>query len=143
MSEILQMNKLVIDTNVLIYALDTDSGFHLPAAKVLMDTTVELFIPTKVISEFFAVTSKLGIPSSEALHFYQEIQNNTTILYPSPDSLAYFQRLVQKYQPRGNKVFDMEIVAISQAHSISQIATANLSDFQEIEEITIFPLVRH
>lgn len=135
------MSKLIIDTNVLIYGLDTDSGFHTSAVNILTSSDYELFVPTKVISEFFAVASKLSVPTTIAFQFYREVQENTTLVFPNLISLGYFEQLIQKYQPRGNRVFDLEIVSVAMGHDIPEIATANLNDFQGIDEIITLAIV--
>lgn len=55
-SETKRMNRLFIDTNVLVYALDKDSVFYAKARALLFDTPCDLFTSTKNISEFFIVT---------------------------------------------------------------------------------------
>lgn len=42
------MNKVLLDTNILIYALDQTSGFYLRAAALLQDENVRLFTTTKL-----------------------------------------------------------------------------------------------
>ena len=134
------MNKLILDTNVLIYGMDAQSKFHASAISVLTNPDYSLFLPVKVVSEFFAVCSKLNIPTADALRFYKEAQKNAEIIFPDPVSLTCLEQLIQKYQPRGNLVFDLEIVSIALANQITLIATANLTDFKHISEITLIPI---
>lgn len=134
------MSKLVLDTNVLIYGLDSQSSFNASAANILSSPTYDLYVPTKVITEFFAVCSKLKLSTADAINFYEEIKKNTSLLYPNPSSLSHFEQLFIKYQPRGNRVFDLEIVSVALANNIPMIATANLNDFQGVNEITVFPI---
>lgn len=136
------MSKVILDTNVLIYGLDPHSGFHSTAVSLLTDINYSLYIPTKVISEFFAVCSKLEIEESLIWSFYDEIKRNTSLLYPDPNSLNHFEELVKKYQPRGNRVFDIEIVSIALANNLTHIASANIGDFQMISEIQLMPITQ-
>ncbi|MEM7656938.1 MAG: PIN domain-containing protein [Bacteroidota bacterium] len=135
------MSKLLLDTNVLMYAMDGQSRYHASAVAILTDPTYEMAVSTKVVSEFFAVCSKLKIPLGDAQNFYREVKGNVEILFPDAASLCHFEELIQTYQPRGNRVFDLEIVSVAMANGISEIATANLSDFQEVTEIEVVPLI--
>ncbi len=62
------------------------------------------------------------------------------ILKPTLSSLTIFEQLLQKYQPRGNKVFDVEIASIGLGHGINTIATVNNKDFEGMSEITILSI---
>ena len=142
MLEIWLMNKVVIDTNVLIYGLDARSGFHSSAVKILTNNSIVLYTPTKVISEYFAVSSKIGIPEDQVWSFYEEIKKFTNILFPDKSSMAQFEMFMKKYKPRANRVFDMEIVSLALGNQINQLATANVKDFQDISEIELIQLER-
>ena len=131
---------VLLDTNVLVYAIDKGSPFHAQASALLNNQNFNFFIPTKVISEYFAVCSKLGIVFSDALVLYRSVCQNTQILFPNANSLAIFERLLQKYQPKGNRVFDLEIVSIAVANQVPEIATVNVKDFAGIAEIAVRPL---
>lgn len=93
------MIDLVLDTNILIYALNYDSVNYNSAITFFLNPNYKLFITSKNISEFFGVTSKLKIPYSSSLTFYKELKNNLTVLFPSEKSLLILETLIQQYQP--------------------------------------------
>lgn len=132
------MNKIGIDTNVFIYALDANSIYHQKCANLLEDNAKSLFTTSKTLSEYIAVCTKLGVEHSIMYNFYQEIKQNTTVLFPSSTSLVLFEQLVQTYKPQKNRVYDIEIVSIFLAEGISEIASLNYDDFKNIKEITLF-----
>ncbi|MDO8367333.1 MAG: type II toxin-antitoxin system VapC family toxin [Saprospiraceae bacterium] len=132
--------KTLLDTNVFVYAYDIESIFHKKAVVFLSDPTVDFYTSSKNISEYFAVLSKMGEPFDRVFRFYQDIRQNTTLLYPSNASLVKFEGLLKKYQPRGNRVYDIEIVSIALANGISEICTVNTKDFSGVTEITVAPL---
>ena len=136
------MSSIIVDTNVLIYGLDQGSAYHQSASQILSNPSNQLYIPSKVISEYFAVCSKLNISFNNTWSFYHQFKKNSTFLYPDVNSLQEFETLLQKYQPKGNRIFDLEIISVTLANQISTIATANIGDFQSISEITILPIVR-
>lgn len=63
------MIDVLLDTNVLIYAMDEGSVYHHVADAILRNPDCKLFITTKNISEFFAVTSKHKIDLQSCLNF--------------------------------------------------------------------------
>ncbi len=131
------MNKLVVDTNILIYALDESSIFHVKASAILQDENNLLFTTSKNISEYFAVCSKLGVDEGKVLGFYEDLTHNIIFLFPNEHSLQHFQVLLKKYKPKGNRVYDIEIVSIMLANNIKRVATFNVDDFKNIDEIEI------
>jgi hypothetical protein len=50
-------------------------------------------------------------------------------------ALQFLNRLLQKYQPHGNRIYDVEIVSIALANGVGEIRTANIKDFAGISEI--------
>jgi predicted nucleic acid-binding protein len=134
------MTKLLIDTNILIYTVDEKSVFNTRARQILQDPGVSIFITTKSISEFFAVCTKLKYKQEIILGFYNELKNNTSILFPNENSLDIFETIFNKYKPVGNRVFDMEIVSIMLANGITKIATFNTKDFIAVNEIELFDI---
>lgn len=127
----------LVDTNILIYAYDNASVFNRQAMAFLEDDDINLYITTKNISEFFAFLTKQGEPFSKIFLFYEDILYNSTTLFPTTQSLDILENLLQKYQPRGNRVFDIEIVSIALANGIHTIATINEKDFWQITEISL------
>jgi predicted nucleic acid-binding protein len=134
------MINLVLDTNILIYALDKDSIFHEKSKEIMESSAFNQFITTKSISEYFAVCSKLDIEHEKMIAFYDEIEKNITFLFPTDKSLSLFTELIGKYKPRGNRIFDIEIVSVMLANDVKNLATFNIADFKNITEINLLPL---
>jgi len=55
------MNKLLIDTNILIYSKDSSSRFHSAAVKIIRGN-FQLFTTSKNLSEYYAVVTKGANP---------------------------------------------------------------------------------
>ena len=86
------MSKLLIDTNIFIYALDPES-IHYKKSIGYLNSANQLFTTSKNISEYFAVTSKIGVKASIAMDFYHEIKQNVIVLFPTERSLKIFEKL--------------------------------------------------
>jgi predicted nucleic acid-binding protein len=132
--------KKLVDSNVLVYAYDANSAFHQQAVVFLTNPNFDYYFSTKNITEYFAVLSKMGEPFAKAWQFYESASANCTLLFPTPASHAIFETLLQKYQPKGNRIYDLEIVSIAIANQIPDIGTHNVKDFDSIAEINVHPL---
>jgi predicted nucleic acid-binding protein len=134
------MSNILIDTNVLIYAFDETSVFHQKSIEIFENTKNNLFVATKNISEFFAVCTKLNLDLELTLGFFSDIKENFTILKPTDQSLDIFEKLIKKYKPKGNKVYDIEIVSVMLSNQLKKVATANIDDFINISEIEVIEI---
>lgn len=131
------MNKVGVDTNVFIYSLNRSSIYHEQCLNFLHDIQNQLFTTTKNISEYWAVCNKLEIDGVIVDGFYQDIKKNTHICYPTEASLLQLEQLRQKYQPKGNRIYDLEVISILIMEGIDTIATINTDDFKMVSEITL------
>jgi predicted nucleic acid-binding protein len=126
------MSKILLDKNVLIYAIDKGSKYFNKAQK-LFSEPFELYTTSKNISEFLAVVTRIPknpLPLNDALLIIEDFINVLTIFYPTKDSFSIFQNLIQKYKPTGLQIHDYEIVSIGLANQITTIATFNEKDFK-------------
>jgi len=133
-------NRILIDTNILIYSIDVDSKFHHKSLKLLLNPDNELYTTSKNISEFLVVLTRskyIKITVLEALEILSELLTNIMILYPTEQTRNVFYNLLKKYTPSGLRIHDFEIVSIALTNGIKNIATQNISDFKNIEEIKI------
>ncbi len=133
-------NKILVDTNILIYSIDADSKFHKKSLEILLDPENKLYTTSKNISEFLVVLTRaksVRINTIEALEILSELLTNIIILYPNEQTQLIFYELLKKYEPSGLRIHDFEITSISLSNGIYKIATENRSDFRNIEEINI------
>lgn len=133
------MNKLLIDTNVLIYSKDTSSIFH-KASINLLEGKDQLFVASKSLAEYYAVVTRGQTPlltPSEALNDIHEFVMYFEVLYPSLVSYQKLLELVKIYAPKGLKIHDFEIASIALVNEIDKIATFNRSDFQQIVDLEV------
>ena len=131
------MNKLLVDTNVFIYDIDKSSKYHKSANEIL-NSDNSFYTTTKVISEYFAVLTKLDIKFETIWSYFLDIKRNVNLIYPSKKSLLVFENLMQKYKPTGNRIYDIEIVSVMVESQIPLIGTFNTKDFNHIDEIDIY-----
>jgi predicted nucleic acid-binding protein len=130
--------KILLDTNILLYAMDKSSKYHSISVGILENEKFKLFTSLKNISELISVNSKKGVDKKITLNFITEtILEISELIFPTKKSFNEFLKIISNYEVRGNKVYDMEIVSIMLAHELDTIATFNHKDFIEIDEIKI------
>jgi len=134
------MTKLLLDTNLLFYAVDHTSSFHRLSSRFIDEVESDLYTTSKNISEFLVSTTRGDSPTltiAQVLDEVERFKKFLTILYPVQASLLELEKLLTHYQVRGKKIHDYEIAAIALTNNISQIATFNEQDFKEISRIEV------
>ena len=134
------MSKILIDTNILVYGIDQDSAFFKRARTILEQEKNQLVTTSKNLIEFVAVTTKssgYNLNNDTALEIVEEIIASIEIVYPTQGSMAIFLDLLNRYQPKGLKVHDFEIISIGLANGIHEVATFNTKDFKSVKEISL------
>ena len=137
------MSKILVDTNILVYGIDEDSEFFERARKIIDQEKNQLVTTSKNLVEFLAVTTKTSgynLDNSTALEIVEEIIQGIEIIYPTQESIAIFLDLMNRYQPKGLKVHDIEIISIGLANGLHEVATFNAKDFKSIKEITLLEI---
>ncbi|NOX66168.1 MAG: type II toxin-antitoxin system VapC family toxin [Chlorobi bacterium] len=134
------MNNILLDTNLLIYAIDEDSKYYNSVHKLFDDESNNLFTTSKNISEFLSVITRYpekSISIKDALIVIEELKSIFTVLYPTEKSNLIFIDLLKEYSPHGLKIHDYEIISIALSYKINRIATVNKKDFTGIKEIEL------
>src|SRR5438552_3121525 len=132
--------KILVDTNLLIYSIDEDSKFYKKSTDLIYKSDFQLYTSSKNISEFLSVTTAskpYSLSIKDACNLAEGFFDYFEILYPSNQSFAIFRKLILIYSPRGLKIHDYEIVSIALANDIKKIATVNEKDFSDIQEIQL------
>ncbi len=130
--------KVLIDTNILIYSLDKNSKYYAFANDIINSYSGSAYITSKNISEFIAVLSKnKNIDYKYIKKKVKDLTFNFEILFPGTNSFKIFNDLIEKYEPKGNLIYDIEVVSVMLASNIKSIATVNVKDFENIKEVEI------
>lgn len=135
------MSRVLIDTNVLIYSIDTESKYFKQSQYVIFNNEIEIFTTSKNLSEFLSVVTRFPekqLSIDDALIIIKDFKSIFNVLYPSVESFTIFQELLKKYQPTGLVIHDFEIISICLVNQVKTIATVNQKDFNQIEEIDLY-----
>lgn len=137
------MNRMLIDTNILVYGIDEDSKFYRQSRNILDQRAQELVTTSKNLAEFLAVVTKssgYNLTTELALEIVGEIIMGVEVIYPTQESMTIFLELINRYSPAGLKIHDFEIISIGLAHGIHEVATFNTKDFKSVKEISLLDI---
>jgi predicted nucleic acid-binding protein len=124
--------RVLVDTNVLLRAIQRDSQFSAPARsalKRLLRQGVTLCLAPQNVREFWNACTRptdrngLGISVSGTDRHTRYLEKYFVILPDSAQTYTIWRRLVAEHHVMGVKVHDAWLVAAVKAHGISQILT--------------------
>lgn len=132
---------MLIDSNVLIYALNTDSPKHEASRLFVRANINEAYVAHQNILEATRVMSHRAFPKQLAIktvvQAIKQITNSMRVIYPNEDTLEVYLELLKKYGGEGNRVFDVYLTATALSNGVMEIATDNVKHFMDYEEIRV------
>ena len=138
---------MLIDSNILIYSLLTDSPKNTVAQTFLKDQTKksQLVIAHQNIFEVLRVIThtKFLNPfgTTDAIDSLNSICLVAKIIYPTRETHDLALALIQEYNITGSEIFDAYLVATAMSNDCFEIATDNekhLSKYREVKVINPF-----
>jgi|SRR3989344_2829158 len=132
---------MLIDTNILIYAINADAPKHIRAKKFLKENLKNLEVAHQNIFEGIRVLthSRYSNPMklSKALDALLAISDQAKIISPNQKTFYLSLELVKEYNLLGNRIFDAYLAATALSNDIFEIATDNISDFKKFKGLKI------
>ncbi len=132
---------MLIDTNIIIYAINSASPKHLLAKQFFLEQQEDLVVADQNILEAMRVLThgKFAHPMSffQADNAVNAIAVAATVISPTEETLPIAIMLMRKYERAANRIFDAYLAATMLTHDIKQIATDNERDFMMYEEIAV------
>jgi uncharacterized protein len=136
----------IVDTNVLVYALDADAPQHAAARALLEaardDTSTTLFVTSQILCEFYSiVTNPHRVPkpraAADAIAAISSLLAFLHVLPVPAPAVDGLLDLLRRHLVTGGDVFDLHIVATMQADGVGSIYTFNTADFTVFPELSI------
>jgi predicted nucleic acid-binding protein len=136
-----------IDTNVLLTATDDTRKYHLEVKKLfksVIQAGFHLAFCRQVIREYLVVATRpvdvngFGLRSGDAVHNIMEFQKLVVTYDEKKTTAESLKHLVVKYQLKGKRIHDANIVATMKTHGIRYLMTDNSADFKCFEDIETF-----
>lgn len=133
---------MVVDSNILIYAINSDSPKHKMAQKFLKNNISNLKVTHQNILETIRVLThkKFSQPMkiNKALDSVMTISESSRVIYPDQRTTYITTELIQIHKLSGNRIFDAYLVATALSNNDNEIATDNIKDFKKYKEIKTF-----
>ena len=128
---------ILLDANVLVYAVNADAPQHGASRAVVeasMDGRVPGVLVPQVLLEFFAIVTnpKRVTKPLDSFRAWQQVtalRSSMPLLHPGQQVLTELDRLVNARRPTGGRIFDTNLVAQMYAHGVTRICTYNVPDF--------------
>ncbi len=136
----------IVDTNVLVYALDADAPQHAAARDLLeaarADASTTLFVTSQILCEFYSIVTnprRVAKPrtAAEAMAAISDLLAFLHVLPAPAQAVDGLLDLLRRQPVTGGDVFDLQIVATMQANGVERIYTFNTADFAAFSELSI------
>lgn len=133
---------MLVDSNILVYAINSVSPKHKKAQKFLQDNLDNLELAHQNIFETLRVLTHPKFPNpmkpKDAIVALERIMEVCMIIHPDYRTHQIALELVKKYQISSDKIFDGYLVATALANGITEIATDNIKDLKRFKEMQVF-----
>lgn len=142
------IDKVLIDTNIWIYYLDSDSLLYKKSRNKiaeLLDKDAELYTTNQIIREILVVLThpnliEKPLSPSEAVNKVREINEYFQVLFDTEQSKEELMKFIERYEIGGKKIHDANIVAVMKTNKIKIICTNNDKDFKRFKEIDVIKI---
>lgn len=137
---------MLIDSNILVYSINSSSPKHKQAQEFLQGNLGELAVAHQNIFETLRVLTHPKFPSpmkiDDAIGAIENILKGCIVISPDYRTHHITLELIKKHSLSGDLVFDAYLVATALGNGIDIIATDNTKDFRRFIELkTINPFV--
>ena len=129
----------MVDTNVLVYAVDVDAGDKHRRAEELVQQLIgrdALALSAQVLNEFFAVATKPNkppaLPYDRAVQYIKEYARSSEVL---PLNTAVTLRALEAMPRHGLSLWDALIWAAAQENGIAVIYTEDFQHGRDVEGV--------
>lgn len=142
-----EFEMILVDTNVLVYALNDDAPQHVASRQIMERAErgeVKLCVTSQTLTEFFSIVTsprrvKIIRTPIEAVQAIESIlaRPGMTHLTLTPEMTNRWLEFVRRTPVRGADVFDLQLAATALANGVTKIYTFNTTDFERIDGIEV------
>lgn len=126
---------MLVDSNILIYAINEDSSKHTLAKKFLKENKGNLSLAHQNIFEAIRVLthpkSRKPLTVRLAVVAVSNIAEALKIIQPDHRTKIIALEFVKEFGLAGNRVFDAYLAATALSNDIDTVATDNVKDFKK------------
>lgn len=132
---------MLIDSNILIYAINADSAKHESAKQFLKDNLGNLQVAQQNLLETLRVVTHKAFASTlnlkEAVEAIFLLIQGFQIVVPHNNTYYLCLELIKEHNLTGNRIFDAYLAATALTNGIYEVATDNERDFRKYREIKV------
>lgn len=131
---------MLIDSNVLIYAINTSSPKHLVAQRFLQNQDGLEIAHQNVFETLRILTHPRfanPMPVATAIQAITAITKHSTVIFPTLETHEVALALINKYSISGSEIFDAYLVATALTNNVQKVATDNVKHLQKYQEIVV------
>lgn len=130
---------MLIDSNILVYAINSSSPKHIDAQKFIQRNVGKLQVAHQNIFETLRVLThakfRNPMKTNEAVVAVESIIKACDIIAPDYKTHRIALELIKKYKIVSNQIFDAYLAATAISNGIDTLATDNIKDLQRFSEI--------
>jgi uncharacterized protein len=135
----------IVDTNVLVYALDADATQHLVSRRLLdegCNGATNLYVTSQILCEFYSIVTnprRVAKPRSaaEAIAAITNLLSFLKVLPIPAHTVEGWLGLLRSRPVMGGDVFDLQLVATMLVNGLQPIYTYNTTDIEGITGLII------
>jgi len=143
-----QLNKKYsLDTNILVYATDTDSPYFEKVSKLLDffdNQKLEIYLSEKVLYEYYAVLSRFYFKNrpKRAVEFFNFYKNHelVKICFNSLESLELVENWLNLSDTQVRYIYDLVLLSSLITNQVDVLITNNPKDFPQTPALEILDL---
>jgi predicted nucleic acid-binding protein len=145
------MNVIALDTNIFVYALNNDEKYHELAReliKKISEGELAAVVTYQNMTELFAVITNrkvvLGVmsPVQAEVEVKNLLENGGfRLVFPNRKTGKVWLKLINKLQPKGQRVHDYFLAATLLSNGINTLITENVDDFKGVVGLEVKSLV--
>ncbi|MBU1000317.1 PIN domain-containing protein [Patescibacteria group bacterium] len=132
---------MIIDSNILIYAINADSPKNRKAQEFLKKNLKDLEITHQNVLETIRILTHQKFSKPMGLKItltaIQAISQSCRIISPTQTTYYLWLELVDKYALKGNRIFDAYLAATALSNGIDVIVTDNVLDFKKFKGLKV------
>lgn len=133
---------MLVDSNILVYAINTLSPKHSKAKAYLQSDQNNLVVAHQNILESLRILThpKFSNPMSvtKALKALNNIVGNLRVIHANNSTYYLVLELIKKYHLKSDIVFDAYLTSTALSNGVDSIATDNIKDFKKFKGMKVF-----
>jgi uncharacterized protein len=135
----------IVDSNVLVYALDADASQHLPSRHLLDEGrsgATTLYVTSQILCEFYSIVTnprRVARPrtAADAIAAIAGLLAFLHVLPIPARAVEGWLDLLRRRPVTGGDVFDLQLAATMLANGVQRIYTFNTTDFEAFTDLVI------